>query len=392
MRKIITINTSELNIGMILADDLRHTPTGTILLSAGTKVSPKALQAIKLFPVGEKCLIYENEEVISLDETTAETQGGHAENKTDGDKTGEKTAPVVKAEMAELPAAINQQTQKIFRETYETVKDFYKSAAFSDNIDLKEISGAAKKLTGELLHDPQVFLQISVLKVIDDYTFSHAVHVAIYATTLGKALHMSPNDLYELCLGGLLHDIGKIDIPPEIVNKPGKLTDEEYKIMKEHVRYSFNRVYRFQNINRALLSAIGEHHERMDGSGYLQNLKGTSIHKWARLMAVADVYDAVTSNRCYREAMLPHEGAEILMGSAFHLDPHLVRTFIRTISFYPVGCKVMLSTNEQGIVLGAHRDMPLRPIIHVTKRDGKGSRVINLANDLTTFITHIIKE
>ena len=389
MRNIISISVKELDPGMILAEDLMHIPSGTTLLSAGTKITSKALEAIKLFPVGDNCLIYnEFDDKAILDELLQKEEPAPESNKPE-----EKAAIVQeKEEIATLPAAISKQTQKLFVETYQTVKDFYQNAAFSDTSDIKDVRNAAEKLTTELLYDPQVFLQISVLKVIDDYTFSHAVHAAIYATTLGRALHMPAKDLHELCLAGLLHDIGKIDIPQEIVNKPGRLTDDEYTVMKEHVRYSFNRVYRFQNIGRDLVRTIGEHHERMDGNGYLQKLAGTSIHKWARLMAVADVYDAVTTNRCYRDAMLPHEGAEILMGEAFNLDPHLVRTFIRTISFYPIGCKVMLSTNEQGIVLGTHRDMPLRPIIHVRKKDGKGSRVINLANDLTTFITHIIKD
>ena len=396
MRKIVKIKISELNTDMILAEDIRHTPTGVTLLTAGTRISPKSLQAIKLFPVAQECLIFEEMEDIPSEEPTEEPPRSHvfkdAEHINANDPSIVATAPPHPQDSLELPAAINQQAQTLFKDTYYTVKQFYEQSRFTDNLDLGEISSAARELTGGLLRDPQVLLQIAVLKIIDDYTFSHAVHVAIYATTLGKHLNMPSRDLYELCLAGLLHDIGKIDIPSEIVNKPGKLTDEEFSIMKEHVRHSFNRVYRFQNINRDLLNAIGQHHERMDGSGYLQRLSGTNIHKWARLLAVADVYDAVTSKRCYHDAMLPHEGAEILMGSSYHLDPHMVRAFIRTISFYPVGCKVMLSTNEQGIVLGTHRDMPLRPIIHVKQKDGKGARVINLANDLTTFITHIIKE
>ncbi|MDO9535885.1 MAG: HD-GYP domain-containing protein [Bacillota bacterium] len=257
---------------------------------------------------------------------------------------------------------------------------------------MHEANKAAENIADEVTRDPQVLLQIAFLKAIDDYTFSHAVHVSIYVTSLGKFLNLSKKELHELSLAGLLHDIGKVDIPPEIVNKPGKLTDEEFKIMKEHVRFSFNRVYRFEGINRDILSAIGQHHERIDGSGYLQKLKGPYIHKWARLLSIADVYDAITTDRVYRNAVLPHEGAEILMSNTGKLDTDFLNIFIRNISFYPTGTQVILSTGENGIIVGTQPNMPLRPIVKITAKDGKTARVVNLVDNLTTFITHVLKD
>lgn len=129
----------------------------------------------------------------------------------------------------------------------------------------------------------------------------------------------------------------------------------------------------------------------MDGSGYLQGLKGQEIHDWAKLLAVADVYDAVTTDRVYRKALLPDKGVEVLMSSSGQLDQNFLEAFIRNINIYPVGCRVMLSTGEIGKVKEVPFNIPLRPIIQVKDSGGSQEREINLLEDLTVFITGVIK-
>lgn len=405
MRNVLSIKISQLEKGMVLAEDILHNPSGVTLLPAGTTIDERALKAINLFPIHENCLIYDptdlSEEPVYQERTSPEqaVPGQTA-------KSSKKIAsPIPEAgaaydffeqkppeDLIDLPEAISQQARTIYRSTFKTVRNFYEKSRLDNTMNMAEIQKASSEIASEVTRDPQVLLQIAVLKAIDDYTFSHAVHVAIYATTLGKLLRFSERELHQISMAGLLHDIGKVDVPDEILNKPGKLTDEEFNIMKQHVRYSFNRVYRFEGITRDLLSAIGQHHERIDGSGYLQRLEGSEIHKWARILAIADVYDAVTTNRTYGEGLLPHEGAEILMGSTGHLDSSYLNLFIRQISFYPVGCRIMLNTGEVGTVIANNPEMPLRPVLQVTGSDGSGIRVINLMDSLTTFITHIIKQ
>jgi HD-GYP domain-containing protein (c-di-GMP phosphodiesterase class II) len=361
---------------MILAEDIRHGPTGIILVPKGNVITEKMLKAINLFPAGERCLVY-----------SKEIKGAPKKPEPEPEK---KT--INKERIDNLPEKISEQARKIYKDTFKTVKNLYESSQVFGNFNLHEANKAAESIADEVTRDPQVLLQIAFLKSIDNYTFSHAVHVSIYVTSLGKFLNLSKKELHDLSLAGLLHDIGKVDIPQEIVNKPGKLTDEEFNIMKEHVRFSFNRVYRFEGINRDILSAIGQHHERMDGSGYLQKLKSPYIHKWARLLSIADSYDALTTDRVYRKASLPHEGAEILMSDADKLDTEFLNVFIRNISFYPTGTQVILSSGEMGTVVGTQPNMPLRPIIKVASKDGKEGRIVNLVDNLTTFITQIIKD
>ncbi len=369
---------------MVLAEDVKHHPSGVTLVKAETTIDDRALKVIKLFPTNETSLIYGPREGGKT---------GRQDNQLP-DTARESTALYEQEppeDQINIPEAISQQARTIYKSTFKTVRNFFEKARLQEKLNLGEIKKASEDIASEVIRDPQVLLQIAVLKAIDDYTFSHAVHVSIYATTLGRFLHFSERDLHEISMAGLLHDIGKVDIPDEILNKPGKLSDEEFQIMKQHVRHSFNRVYRLEGVSHDLLCAIGQHHERLDGTGYLQKLEGKDIHKWARIMAIADVYDAVTTNRIYREAMLPHEGAEVLMGSSGHLDPYYLNLFIRQISFYPAGCKVMLNTGEKGSIIANNPEMPLRPVVQVTEKDG-GIRVINLMDSLTTFITHIIQE
>lgn len=382
--KTISIDISQLKPGMILAQDIRDNPNGIVLLSACSKITAKALRAIRKFNVQGKCLIYTGEvdEANKADESKDFLEDLHQR------KIKQKISN-------QIPKSINKkklQAKKIYKDTFNTVKDFYNKSGINAKVDLYDITKAAESIAGEIIRNHQVLLQIALLKAVDNYTFSHAVHVSIYVSSLAKFLNFTTKQLQEISLAGLLHDIGKVDIPFEIVNKPGKLSDSEFEVMKGHVRYSYNRVCNFSGLSDNVLSAILQHHERMDGSGYLQKLRGGQIHHWARLLAIADVYDAITTDRVYRNALLPHEGAEILMGNSGKLDMQYLNIFLRNMTFYPVGCKVVLSTGEIGTVAALHPNMPLRPVIRITEKDSKDLRTINLLDNLTTFITSIVKE
>ncbi len=360
---------------MILAEDLRDSPTGIVLLSSGSKITEKTLRAIEQFNVQGRCLVYFADQ-----------------NRTFTESSLKKIRQEKNKQIPVRIGKINLQAKKLYKDTYKTVKDFYNKSSMNKTVDLYEINKAAESIAAEITRSPQVLLQLAFLKTIDDYTFSHAVHVSIYVTALAKYINFPAKQLHEICLAGLLHDVGKVDIPLHIVNKPEKLSDEEFEVMKEHVRYSFNRVRDFSGVSKDMLNAILQHHERMDGSGYLEKLKGSEIHHWARLLAIADVYDAITTDRVYRNALLPHEGAEILMSNSGKLDIQYLNIFIRNMIFYPVGCKVVLSTGEIGTVISLHRNMPLRPLVQIVDKDSKKTHTINLVNNLTTFITDIIKE
>lgn len=371
MNRVFTIRIDQLVPGMILAADLRQDRTGLVLIPKGTLINNGHLGQLGSFSKSKECVIYDPARVTAEEDLEFGT--------IQPDSTFE--------EFRALPMYIASSTQKVYVETYDAVKELFKKEIIQEN-DVEEIRQTATKISEEISRDPQILLQVAVLKAIDNYTFSHSIHVAIYAATLAGFLNYPPDQIKEICLAGLLHDIGKMEVPRDIVEKPGRLTDEEFKVMKEHARLGYERLKNLNNLSSDIIEAISQHHEKIDGSGYYQGLKGEKIHPWSRILATADVYDAVTTNRVYRGALLPHEGAEIVMGcSVGHLDYQLVKTFSSSISFYPVGTRVLLNTGEKGKVIDLHPSAPLRPIIRV--EDGS-KRIIDLAKNLVTFITHIV--
>ncbi len=397
MRRILVLEVTQLQPGFVLADDLRRDTAGLSLYPADTVLTEQIIERIVNMGLEAKVLVYDPDSLV--EKVVHDFASGQLEAKVEPEQRQEvltDTAPgqdVKEQEQINLsPQKISRQALKIYNSTFKTVKSFYQAASLSGYMDMHQAKKAASELSDEIVRDPQVLLQISVLKAIDDYTFSHAIHVAVYATTLARLLGFSTQEMKQISLAGLLHDIGKMDIPLEILNKPDSLNPDEYKTIKEHVRHGYKRVCSFKDVDSKILYAIGQHHERMDGTGYPLGLKGPEIHKWARIIAIADVYDAVTSKRVYKDAILPHEGAEILMGSVGHLDHGLAKMFLKYISVYPVGCEVMLSSGETGKVIATNPDLPTRPFVQLTGKDGQGARVINLSNSLTTFITGIIKE
>ncbi|WCN38360.1 HD-GYP domain-containing protein [Aneurinibacillus uraniidurans] len=225
----------------------------------------------------------------------------------------------------------------------------------------------------------------------DHYIYAHSLNVAIYAAALALHLGYPDKDIVELGMGALLHDIGKLRVPGEVLYKPGRLTDDEFIEMKKHAEYGFEFLRNQEGVSLLAAHCAFQHHERLDGTGYPRGLKGDEIHRYARVLAVCDVFDAVTTNRVYRSAMLPHDAMEILYtGSGTHFEPEIVDAFRRTVAIYPIGLTVQLNTGETGVVVDYNRNVPARPVVRVTRLpDGSvPSRYyeIDLAKELTVMI------
>jgi len=228
--------------------------------------------------------------------------------------------------------------------------------------------------------------------VHDNYTFSHSTNVTIY--TLAMAMKMGYNDkqLNEIGMGSMLHDIGKVVIPKEILNKPGKLTDEEFALVKEHPTFGFELLRKEHSISLLSAHCAFQHHEKLDGTGYPRGLKGNEIHEYGKVMAIADVFDALTSNRSYRSAMLPHTAMEIIFaGANTHFDANLIRVFQQSVATYPEGVTVKLNTGEEGVVIKYEFSAPARPLVRIIK-DPNGKRIekpydLDLAKHLNIMIT-----
>ncbi|EHI97007.1 metal dependent phosphohydrolase [Clostridium sp. DL-VIII] len=254
------------------------------------------------------------------------------------------------------------------------------------------INRIAEELLDNVLANKNVLFSLVDIKSMDNYTYSHSVNVAVISLILGIGLNLSKRSLIHLCIGALIHDIGKIFIPKEILQKPGKLTLEEYEIIKRHPKYGYDFLGKFSNLSAHIKLIVSQHHERFDGLGYPNRILGKKISPLARIVSIADVYDALTSDRPYKRAMCPNDALEYLMSNSGTLfDYDMISTFCKIIITFPQGTIVSLSNGDIGVVEETFPNYPLRPMVKIlkSKRPNKIGSKINLIENLSIVISNI---
>lgn len=245
------------------------------------------------------------------------------------------------------------------------IRDTMDKLAAGHEINVRAVNEAVNDILNDLAGNSDLVVSLSSLRSVDEYTFTHSVNVCAIALIVGQALHYTRQDLHKLGVGALLHDIGKVQMG-DLVRKPGRLTAEEWERMKTHpaIGYELLRT----NFEISLLSAhvAFQHHERMDGGGYPRGLSGQDIHEFGRIGAVADVYDALASDRPYRKRLDPVSLAAKLGAMAGdHLDPEIVRKLLARIALYPTGSIVLLSTLQVAVVTRQTPGDPAHPVVTV---------------------------
>ncbi|BAI81575.1 metal dependent phosphohydrolase [Deferribacter desulfuricans SSM1] len=245
-------------------------------------------------------------------------------------------------------------------------KQLYLDARAGKSIDTEMAQKIVDTFVDSCFKKPHLVVTLSRLKSFDDYTFVHSLNVGVLSIVLGKRYGLDVVGLKNLGMGALLHDIGKMKVPDKILNKPGKLTDEEFEIMKKHPVYGYEMLKNDKNIHEDSLSAIYLHHERADGSGYPLGLREAKIPLSAKIVSIVDVYDAITSKRVYHDALIPPKALQLLFSwSEKHFNKILVKFFMEIIGIYPVGTLVLLDTGELAIVFEQSKDDPTRPKVLV---------------------------
>jgi HD-GYP domain-containing protein (c-di-GMP phosphodiesterase class II) len=205
---------------------------------------------------------------------------------------------------------------------------------------------------------------VSHLRAWDDYTFDHSVQVAMLSILLGRELGLTPYQLYRLGTGAILHDIGKVAVPKEVLNKEGPLTPEEFELMKTHCRVGWDIIQDHPSIMPTSAIVILQHHERLDGSGYPSGLKDRDIHLYAKITAVADVFDAMRADRPYRRRLNPRAVVEALTRDAGpKLNADMVRILLRKVAVVPQGEIVRLTNGLIAVVTGNNPGFPLEPLV-----------------------------
>jgi len=229
-----------------------------------------------------------------------------------------------------------------------------------------------------ILENDAVAMNIDALKVSDEYTFKHSVDVATMAMIIARKSGMSEKDIYQIGVSGLLHDVGKSRIPNEILNKAGKLTEEEFTVMKNHTLFGYNILKEKSEISDSIVAGVLQHHEKINGRGYPLKLSGRQISTYARVLSVADIYDALVTERPYKKGFSAHDALEMIMAMTEELDVDFMRSFIDTVILYPVDTSVTLSNGERARVVMNTPHYPMRPKV-VGLKSGK---VYDLANDI----------
>lgn len=247
-----------------------------------------------------------------------------------------------------------------------------------------------EEIIEEILSGKNVTCNLTEICSADAYTFAHSVDVGILSIAIGAKLGYKRKGLLKLGTGGILHDLGKTEVPSEILNKPGKLTSEEFAVIKKHPAYGYKLILESASrIDPQSAAIILNHHERWDGSGYPRGLKGEDLDEMDSICAIADVYNAMTTDRVYRPALPPHEAYEMLMAAGnIMFSAKVVEAFMQCVVPYPVGAFVKLSNNETAVVYKLNAGLPFRPRIKIIATGEE----VDLVKERSLVITGLVRQ
>lgn len=244
----------------------------------------------------------------------------------------------------------------------------------------------ANEIVDEIRCSNSLLVETINLSSYDNYTYIHSINVDVLSVITGIALGFTDLQLRNLSQAALLHDLGKTCISKDIINKPGPLSAEEFEEIKKHPHYGYELLKDNDNISSVVRNAVYSHHENEDGTGYPRGLKSDKIHLFAKIIHVADVYDALTAKRIYKDPLNPADALEFLMAHAGSMfDKTIIEAFIKHIAPYPVGTSIVLSTGQKALVIKNNEEFLTRPIVKLDN-----GTVINLQSTLNITITDLL--
>ncbi|MCG5530864.1 HD-GYP domain-containing protein [Halorhodospira halochloris] len=276
------------------------------------------------------------------------------------------------------------QVRAITKEARSFVKGMIEQARAGQAIDHSDVEAVSDSLFSAVTSHRSTMFAFGRIRSRDNYTYQHCVNVSVLLMAFAEHIGMEHDHVRRIGTAGLLHDIGKALIPEEIVKKPGKLTEAEYKIMKTHVRQGVAVLQDSDGIPPLAIELTATHHERMDGGGYPNGYDASKLSAESRMIAMVDVYDALTAVRPYHNGSPPTQGLHFILNQAGHFDRQLCERFVRCVGVYPPGSLVRLSSNELAVVLNVKEGKSLLPVVRIVydiKRDKMyhPPRVVDLA-------------
>lgn len=340
--------------GVILAKSIFH-EDGKILLASGTELTDSLIRRLKQFHVFTVYIEDEVSEGIEIVESIPEELRVES---IDTITNGLKIITDLNTSSSNIPGML---------QTERAVQSFQKVFA---------------SISSSLIDNRTALNLLASTKILDNHLYTHSLNVSIYSCQLAIENGLPVKQIQEIGLGALLHDLGKMLIPNEVINKPGRLTKEEFEQVKAHSELGFEILRNVHGIPLTVAHCALQHHERVDGTGYPRGINGDKIHPYAKILSVADVFDAVSTNRSYRPAMLPHKGIEVLYaGADTQFERKQIQLFKGCIAIYPPGLTVKLNDGRMGIVSKYNINAVGRPEIRII-RDEVGETVAPYEIDL----------
>lgn len=371
-----TISIDELEVGMNV-QDIKLKNSKYKVKNRGKVNSPRTIELLKKQGVDKIVIKLDQEEQLGSDSdiplakdskkaelsklSTSKSSTKVKPDKVDPSNQNEKNK-------GDNPTSLSEEftrSHQLYDEATENVKKLFSEAASGKKLTTENISMLAGEITESVMRNEYAITILTRIRQQSNYQWEHAINTAVLICGFGLYLGMNKDALKKVTLGALFHDIGTARVPTAILDKPSALTPNEMSVMQKHINWGIDMGKRDKLLNSVIIDMMVNHHERLDGTGYPRGVDKSQLSKLARIIAIVDVYDAMTADKPYKKGVQPMAAMRYLLTNKEKFDPELVQQFIKFLGVYPVGTLVHLSNDRLAIVTEGNRDEPLKPMMEI---------------------------